>query len=101
MGEYEVVTATTQESGEIVATRPSPAISAVPGLFLSQVHPDGSETTIRLDTPQAQAVLRSTIVLGSWTNRSTGISQGRAGNIARALMATVRTMTEKETPCST
>lgn len=92
----EVVTAVTQESGEIVATRPSPGPTGDGAVYLTRTLPDGSTASIPLRDPNVQAVLRSAVRVGSWKNRETGISDGRAGNIMRELNTTIDTLLREE-----
>jgi len=94
----EVVTATTQEHGEIVAVRPPPAPATPAGLYLRRVHDDGTTTDVRLDDPGMQVVLRTAVVSGSHRNRQVGVSYGRAGHITQSVMAALRSVTEKEPP---
>ena len=67
-----------------------------PGMYVTRVHGDGTSTTIRLDEPGMQVVLRSAVVTGSMKNRTVGVSYGRAGHITQSVMAALRSVTEKD-----
>ena len=69
-----------------------------PGLYVTRVHPDGERVTVRLDAPGPRAAIRSAVVVGSTTNRYAMVSQGRAGNIAKAVIQMLMSVTEKESP---